>query len=132
MVPYFLLTFEFITACGFVLVFYYLFVELKKILSIQKYQKIKYKTATYLSLISILASSRFCYYSIIELTYKFAAEDQRRMPCSDLITTYLTEIFFCLFVLFHIFVEGRTKNDEPALTGNKTDFIPVYIVKDSF
>jgi len=64
-VPYFLLTFEFITVCGFVLVFYYLFVELKKILSTQKYQKMKYKTATYLSLISILASSRFCYYSVI-------------------------------------------------------------------
>lgn len=132
MVPYFLLTFEFITACGFVLVFYYLFIELKKILSIQKYQKIKYRTATYLSLISILASSRFFYYGVIELTYNLADGVQRRMPCSDLVPTYLTEIFFCLFVLFHIFVEGRTKQDEPALTGHKTDFIPVYIVKDNF
>jgi hypothetical protein len=131
-VPYFLLTFEFITACGFVLVFYYLFIELKKILSIQKYQKIKYRTATYLSLISILASSRFFYYGVIELTYNLADGVQRRMPCSDLVPTYLTEIFFCLFVLFHIFVEGRTKQDEPALTGHKTDFIPVYIVKDNF
>ena len=132
MVPYFLLTFEFITACGFVLVFYYLFIELKKILSIQKYQKIKYRTATYLSLISILASSRFFYYGVIELTFNLADGVQRRMPCSDLVPTYLTEIFFCLFVLFHIFVEGRTKQDEPALTGHKTDFIPVYIVKDNF
>ena len=56
------------TACGFVYVFYELFKELKKVLAHHKYEKIKYRTATYLALISILASGRFFYYGVIGLT----------------------------------------------------------------
>ena len=64
-----LTTFEFGTAIGFVILFYCLFRELKKVLASHKYYKIKYRTATYLSLISILAISRFFYYGVIALTY---------------------------------------------------------------
>jgi len=61
-------------------------------------------------------------------------EQQTLLECIDLIPSYFTEIFFCLFVLFHIFVEGKTKYDEPVQqdrSGTNVDTIPVYIVKDS-
>ena len=73
--PYFLTTFELATALGFAIVFYFLFRELKKVLAPVKYYQIKYRTATYLSLISILTTARFFYYGIIGLTYKIADED---------------------------------------------------------
>lgn len=34
------------------------------------------------------------------------------LKCKDLIPSYLTEIFFCLFVIFHVFVEGKSKETE--------------------
>lgn len=34
------------------------------------------------------------------------------LECKDLIPSYLTEIFFCLFVIFHVFVEGKTNDAE--------------------
>lgn len=74
-VPYMLAIFEFITAVGFVAVFYCLFRELKKVLAPNKYYQVKYRTATYLSLISILTTARFFYYGIISLTYKIVDDD---------------------------------------------------------
>ena len=111
-VPYCLFTFEGLTALGFIFVFYKLFDELKKVLAAHKYEKIKYRTATYLALISILAAARFFYYGVISLTYQIMDTDKAILQCADLMPSYLTEIFFCLFVLFHVFVEGRTKQRE--------------------
>ena len=107
-----LTTFEFLTAAGFVILFYCLFRELKKVLASHKYYQIKYRTATYLSLISILAISRFIYYGVIALTYSLLDNKDRLLQCKDLAPSYLTEIFFCLFVIFHVFVEGSTKETE--------------------
>ena len=66
--PYVLLILEFFTVSGYLFVFYFLFRELKRLLSYQRYQKIKYRTATYLALISILNSARFFYYCVMSLT----------------------------------------------------------------
>ena len=66
--PYVLLLLEFFTVSGYLFVFYFLFRELKRLLSYQRYQKIKYRTATYLALISILNSARFFYYGVMSLT----------------------------------------------------------------
>lgn len=107
-----LTTFEFFTAAGFIILFYCLFRELKKVLASHKYYQIKYRTATYLSLISILAISRFFYYGVISLTYSLLDNKDRLLECKDLVPSYLTEIFFCLFVIFHVFVEGSTKETE--------------------
>ena len=79
MAPFFLTTFEFLTAVGFVIIFYFLLRELKKVLATHKYNKIKYRTATYLSLISILTISRFFYYGVIGLTYRVIKVDQRML-----------------------------------------------------
>ena len=67
------------TAIGFVGIFYILFNELKKVLAQHKYEKIKYRTATYLALISILAASRFFYYGVISLTNELMNTDSRMM-----------------------------------------------------
>ena len=112
MAPVLLTIFEFVTAIGFVIVFYCLFRELKKVLASHKYMKIKYRTATYLSLISILAISRFFYYGVISLTYRLVEMKSSMLKCEDLVPSYLTEIFFCLFVIFHVFVEGKSKETE--------------------
>ena len=116
----FLLTcFEFLTAIGFVIVFYCLFRELKKVLATHKYSKIKYRTATYLSLISILNISRFFYFGVIALTYRLVdANEERMLECKDLVPSYLTEIFFCLFVIFHVFIEGKSKDADKVKTSS--------------
>ena len=109
MTPYLFVTFEFCTVCGYITVFYCLFEELKKILSFHRYQEIKYRTATYLALISILQAARFFYYGVIWLTYALMDGEKHVLKCEDLLPSYLTEIFFCLFVIYHIVVEGKTK-----------------------
>lgn len=103
-----LLAFEIITVLGFLIVFYSLFRELKKILVRQRYQQIKYRTATYLALISILNAARFFYFGVISLTFSLMDSTEFQIRCKDLIPSYVTELFFCLFVIFHIFLEGKT------------------------
>jgi len=104
-----LMIFELLTVLGFLLVFYHLFVELKLILAAQKYQQVKYRTATYLALISILNSARFFYYGVMSLTLLLVPNVDFKVDCADLIPSYVTELAFCLFVVFHIFIEGKTK-----------------------
>ena len=111
-VPYLLLVFELATVCGFIAVFHFLFKELKQILAHERYQKIKYKTATYLALISILNSARFFYYGVICLTFMVIKNVDLALDCYDLIPSYVTELAFCFFVIFHFFVETNNKQRE--------------------
>ena len=121
-VPYMLVFFEFVTAAGFLVVFYFLFGELKKILGVQKYQMIKYRTATYLALISILQASRFFYFGIVSVTMAMENSNHRQLmiSCQDLIPSYVTEIFFCLFVSYHIFTEGQTTQQKRQSNGTSS------------
>ena len=59
-IPYFLSTFELITCVGFAVVFSHLYKELK-MLPDKTFERIKYKTMTYLTLITILTNTRFLY-----------------------------------------------------------------------
>ena len=93
-----------------------------------------------MALISILASSRFFYFGVIGLTYAVTMTDETYLTCENLIPSYLTEIFFCLFVLYHIFAEGQRQprlqrasalQDSDASATAVTDTIPLYIVEET-
>ena len=101
--PSLLFLMELGTVICYLLTFHYLFRELKRLLTHQRYQMIKYKTATYLALISILVSARFFYYGITALTFAIVDSVHFQIRCSDLIPSYLTELAFCIFVIYHVF-----------------------------
>ena len=102
--PYLLLVMELGTVIGYLVVFHYLFKELKKVLTQQRYQSIKYRTATYLALISILISARFFYYGTTSLTLAIIDDNvDFQIHCKSMIASYLTELLFCIFVIFHLF-----------------------------
>ena len=129
--PYILLIFEFLTICGYLSIFHFLFKELKKFLSHNSYQDVKYRTATYLALISILQAARFFYYGVIGLTYALMPVGSRLITCEDLIPSYITEVCFSLFVIYHVFVEGKTKEESDRRQDVKRNASAVTTVLDS-
>ena len=64
--PYVLSLFELITSVGFAIIFCQLYHELK-MLSEKTFAKIRYKTMTYLTLITMLTNTRFLYNLVLLL-----------------------------------------------------------------
>ena len=70
--PYVLACLEFITAAGFAVVFHKLYKELR-LLPDKTFDRIKYKTMTYLTLITMLTNTRFLYNFVMMINNSLTA-----------------------------------------------------------
>ena len=117
--PYILSLFELITSVGFAVVFYWLYHELK-LLPDKTFERIKYKTMTYLTLITMLTNTRFLYAFVLELNNSLTAANEHDFDAAKLLPSYLSELLQCIFVLWHIFSNSLPKSNNGQMTDERT------------
>ena len=100
--PYVLASFEMITSVGFAVVFYWLYRELK-LLPDKTFERIKYKTMTYLTLITMLTNTRFLYNIVLMINNSLTNGSEKDFNEEKLEPSYVSELIQCLFVMWHIF-----------------------------
>ena len=113
-IPYFLSTFELITSVGFAVVFSYLYKELK-MLPDKTFERIKYKTMTYLTLITILTNTRFLYNLTLMINNSFTQGIEHQFDKESLMPSYVSECMQCIFVLWHTFSRNLPKANNSQL-----------------
>ena len=89
--PYVLAFFELVTSVGFAIVFCQLYHELK-MLSEKTFAKIRYKTMTYLTLISMLTNTRFLYNFVLMLNNEFTPGEDYQFTEKSLTPSYFSEL----------------------------------------
>ena len=113
-IPYFLSSFELITSVGFAVVFYYLYKELKT-LPDKTFDRIKYKTMTYLTLITMLTNTRFLYNLVLMINNSLTAGIEHEFDKESLMPSYVSECMQCIFVLWHTFSRNLPKGNNGQL-----------------
>ena len=122
--PYILVIFELVTSVGFAIVFGQLYHELK-MLSEKTFAKIRYKTMTYLTLITMLTNTRCLYNLVLMLNNEFTPGEDYQFTTKSLMPSYFSELLQCLFVVWHIFTDSLPKSSRGPNSGT----VPLYVVE---